>query len=166
MLAISLIVVGILLRFIPHSPNFTPVAAIALFGGAYLNKKESCLVPLVLMVASDLVLGLHNTVFFTWGSFALIALLGYAIKAKPTALRIGSMSLLSSLIFFAVSNFGVWMMGWYPRSASGLAECYMMALPFLRDFALSTLVYSAVFFGAYALVARSVRQTKLAKVLL
>ncbi|MCX5711868.1 MAG: hypothetical protein NTY47_02210, partial [Candidatus Omnitrophica bacterium] len=60
MLALSLIITGILLRFAPHAPNFTPVAAIALFGGAYLNRKYALIVPLVLMVVSDLFLGMHS----------------------------------------------------------------------------------------------------------
>lgn len=166
MLALSLVVIGILLRVISHAPNFTPVAAIALFGGAYLNKKQSLAVPLILMVASDLFLGLHNTVIFTWGSFILITVLGYAIKKKISALRIAAMSLVSSLLFYVITNFGVWLMGWYPPTLQGLINCYVMALPFLRDFTLATVLYATVFFGAYELIARAVKNTKLAKVLL
>ena len=166
MLAISLILIGILLRFVPHAPNFTPIAAIALFSGAYLNKKSALIVPLILMIASDAVIGMHNVVIFTWGAFLLITLLGLNLQKKTGALKMISFSLVSSLLFFVVSNFGVWIMGWYPPTLSGLAQCYFMALPFLRDFALSTLVYSAVFFGSYELIARSVRNKKLAAVLL
>jgi hypothetical protein len=166
MLAISLVLIGILLRFAPHSANFTPVAAIALFGGAYLNKRSALIVPLVLMIASDAVIGMHNVVLFTWGAFALITLLGLALRKKTSPIKVISFSLVSSLLFFVVSNFGVWLMGWYPRTADGLVQCYIMALPFLRDFTASTLVYSAVFFGAYELIARSVKNEKLALVLL
>jgi hypothetical protein len=165
MLALSLIVIGILLRFAPHAPNFTPVAAIALFGGAYLNKKQSMLVPLCLMVISDLFLGLHNTVFFTWGSFALIAVLGFAINKKPGALRIGAMSLLSSSLFYVITNFGVWLLGWYPHTIKGLIDCFILALPFWRDFTVATVIYSTAFFGAYELIAQRVENTKLAKAL-
>jgi hypothetical protein len=166
MLALSLVVIGILLRFAPHAPNFTPVAAIALFGGAYLNKKQALFVPLALMILSDIVLGMHNTVIFTWGGFALIALLGLTLTKKTSIARIGAMSLLSSLLFFVITNFGVWLMGWYPPTLAGLVKCYIMALPFLRDFTLSTLLYTAVFFGAFELIARRVKNTKLAKVVL
>jgi len=166
MLAIILILVGILLRFAPHAPNFTPVAAIAIFSGAYLNKKYSFLIPLVLMIVSDLVLGLHNVVVFTWGSFILATFLGLWVKKHKSASRILAGSVISSVIFYVISNFGVWLMGWYPRDLPGLINCYVMALPFLRNFTLATILYSAVFFGAYELVARSVKETKLAKVLL
>jgi len=166
MLAMILILVGILLRFAPHEPNFTPVAAIAIFSGVYLNKKYSFLIPLALMIASDLALGLHNVVVFTWGSFIVVTFLGLWVKKHKSVSRIFAGSVISSVIFYVISNFGVWLMGWYPRDLTGLINCYVMALPFLRNFTLGTLVYSAVFFGAYELVARSVKETKLAKVLL
>jgi hypothetical protein len=166
MLAISLVLIGILLRFAPHSANFTPVAAIALFSGAYLNKRSALIVPLILMIASDAVIGMHNVVLFTWGAFFAITLLGLGLQKKTSAVKVISFSLVSSLLFFAVSNFGVWLMGWYPRTTAGLVQCYTMALPFLRDFTASTLVYSAIFFGAYELIARSIKNEKLASVLL
>jgi hypothetical protein len=166
MLALSLIIFGILLRFVPHAPNFTPVAAIALFGGAYLSRRNALIVPLILMIASDAVIGMHNVVLFTWGGFLLVTLLGFGLQKKTSGLKMISFSLVSSLVFFAVSNFGVWLMGWYPPTLSGLAQCYFMALPFLRDLTVSTVVYSAVFFGAYELIARSIKNEKLASVLL
>jgi hypothetical protein len=166
MLALSLIVIGILLRLAPHAPNFSPVAAIALFGGAYLNKRRALAIPLFLMIISDFLIGFHNVVIFTWGSFILITLLGFWIKKQKNIFRIISMSLVSSFVFYIVSNFGVWLMGWYPHNLKGLISCYIMALPFLRNFTLATLFYAAVFFGIYELVARLVKDTKLSKVLL
>ena len=166
MLAISLILVGILLRFIPHAVNFTPVAAIALFSGAYLKRKYAIVVPLVLMAVSDLFIGMHNVVIFTWGGFILAALMGIFIRKNKSAVCILGTSLAASFVFFVVSNFGVWVMGWYPQNLKGLIDCYAMALPFLRDFTVSTLVYSVLFFSAYELTARLVKETKLAKVLL
>lgn len=166
MLALALILSGILLRFAPHAPNFTPVAAIALFGGVYLNKKHSIIVPLALMMGSDIFLGLHNVIGFTWGAFVLIAVLGYFVKKHKTPVVIISASLASSVLFYIVSNFGVWVMGWYPHTAKGLLDCYIMALPFLRNFTAATLTYSLVFFGIYELVARTAKNTKLASVLL
>lgn len=166
MLAISLILVGILLRFMPHAYNFTPVAAIALFSGVYLKRKYAIIVPLVLMAVSDLFIGMHNVVIFTWGSFILAALIGILIRKNKSAARILGGSLAASLVFFIVSNFGVWLMGWYPQNLKGLVDCYVMALPFLRDFTVSTLIYTVLFFSAYELTARLVKETKLAKVLL
>ncbi|MDD3087326.1 MAG: hypothetical protein PHP89_02040 [Candidatus Omnitrophica bacterium] len=166
MLALSLILIGILLRFMPHADNFTPVAAIALFAGAYLKRRHAVIVPLVLMAVSDIFIGMHNVLIFTWGSFILASLLGLFIRKNKSFLRITGMSLLSSLVFFIVTNFGVWVMGWYPPTLAGLVNCYIMGLPFLRDFTVSTLLYSAVFFTAYEVIARRVKETRLAKVLL
>lgn len=167
MLAISLIVIGILLRFIPHIPNFTPVAAIALFSGCYIkNKKLAVLVPLALMIASDIFVGMHNVIFFTWGAFALITLLGFTLRKHKNALGIISTSLISSIAFYLITNFGVWAMGWYPRTLSGLINCYVMGLPFLRDFALATLAYTTMFVLAYELIAKKVSNTRFAEVLL
>ena len=166
MLAISLILIGILLRFIPHTANFTPVAAIAIFAGVYLNKRQALIVPLLLMIVSDMFLGMHNVILFTWGSFALVTLLGFWAKKHKTFLGIVSTSVVSSVLFYLVTNFGVWAMGWYPQTAAGLLDCYILGLPFLRNFGVATLIYTAVFFGAYEFIARRVRDTKLAKVLL
>ena len=166
MLAISLIIIGILLRFIPHTANFTPVAAIAIFAGVYLNKKQAFIVPFLLMVLSDIFLGMHNVVLFTWGSFILVTCLGILAKNHKTFKVIASTSVVSSVLFYLITNFGVWVMGWYPQTAKGLLDCYILGLPFLRTFTVATLVYTVVFFGAYEIIARRVRDTKLAKVLL
>lgn len=166
MLALSLILIGILLRFIPHIPNFTPVAAIALFAGVYLNKKQALIVPLLLMVISDILLGMHNVIIFTWGSFLLVTLLGFMLKNRKTIQGVGLTALASSVIFYLVTNFGVWAMGWYPQNIKGLLDCYILGLPFLRLFTLSTLVYTFVFFAVYEFIASRVRKTRLEKVLL
>lgn len=166
MLALSLILIGILLRFAPHAPNFTPVAAIALFGGAYLNRKYSLFAPLVLMMISDVFLGFHNVIPFTWGSFILIAILGIWLKKHKSILAAAGASVASSLLFFVITNFGVWVMGWYPHTLKGLLDCYIMGLPFLRNFTLATVLYAFAFFAAYELIARLVKETKFAKVLL
>jgi len=166
MLALSLILIGILLRFIPHIPNFTPVAAIALFAGVYLNKKQALIVPLLLMVISDILLGMHNVIIFTWGSFLLVTLLGFMLKNRKTIQGVGLTALASSVIFYLVTNFGVWAMGWYPQNIKGLLDCYILGLPFLRLFTLSTLVYTFIFFAVYEFIALRVRKTRLEKVLL
>ena len=166
MLALSLIICGILLRFAVHAPNFTPVAAIALFSGVYLTKKYALIVPLALMIISDIFLGMHNVVIFTWGGFVLTTVLGFWLKKRKTVLGVAGASVVSSLLFYLVSNFGVWLMGWYPRTLGGLIDCYIMAIPFLRNFTMATLAYSAIFFGLYELVARLAKDTKFSSVLL
>jgi len=166
MLAWSLIICGILLRFAFHAPNFTPVAAIALFSGVYLGRKYAFIVPLTLMIVSDLFLGMHNVVIFTWGGFVLTTALGLWLKNRKTILGVASASVISSLLFYIVSNFGVWLMGWYPRTLAGLLDCYIMAIPFLRNFTLATLIYSGIFFGLYELTARLAKDSKFSRVLL
>lgn len=166
MLALSLILIGILLRFAPHAPNFTPVAAIALFSGVYLNKKYALLIPLILMIASDFFMGFHDVILFTWGGFALITLLGVWMKKRKNIFSCLYMAILSSVLFYLISNFGVWVAGWYPRNLNGLVTSYIMALPFLRTFTLSTLLYTALFFAAYELIASRVKDSKYSKALL
>lgn len=166
MLALALIVLGILTRFVPHAPNFNPVIAIALFGGYYLNRKYAVLVPLLLMVLSDIFLGLHNTMIFTWGSVVLISILGVTQKKNKSVLNVAGSSLASAVLFFVITNFGVWISGWYPYTSKGLADCFIMGIPFFRATLLSTVVYSAVMFGAYELIARRVKNTRFATVLL
>ncbi len=166
MLALSLIVCGILLRFAGHSPNFTPVAAIALFSGVYLNKKYAFFVPLALMVVSDMILGMHNVVLFTWGAFSLTTLLGVWVKNRKSVFGITATCIVSSLLFYIITNFGVWFMGWYPRTLAGLVDCYVMGIPFLRNFTFSTLIYSAIFFGLYETIARLAKNSRFSNVLL
>lgn len=166
MLAIALIILGIITRLLPHVPNFTPVVAIALFSGFYLSRRYAVWVPLSLMIITDLFLGLHDLVLFTWGSFILITIIGITEKRKKSVLTVGVSSLASAILFFAVSNFGVWLAGWYGHSFQGLINCYVAAIPFFRTMLLSTLAYTVVLFGSYELIARWVKHTRFAAVLL
>jgi len=166
MLILFLFIIGIFSRIIPHLPNFVPLAAIALFSGAYLNRKYAVIVPLALYIISDLIVGLHNVVFFTWGSIILISFLGTALRNKKTAPKILGFTLISSLLFFIITNFGVWAMGWYPRTLSGLVQCYVMAIPFFRTSLLSNLVYAGVLFGVYELLSDRLKDKKLKAALL
>ena len=132
--------------------NFSPVAALSLFGAAYLkDKKFAFFVPVVIMFLSDCVLGFHKTMFFTYGSFALISFVGFSIfENKISTARVLVASLSASLIFFVVTNFGVWLMeNMYPKNMSGLVDCYVAAVPFLRGSLLGDLIFSAVLFGAF-----------------
>ena len=148
----GLIGLGILSRLVPHPWNATPVMAIALFAGAYLPKRWAILLPLAIVAASDLVIGWHDTIPFTWGAFALTGLLGWWVRRGPTPTRIIGASLAGSVLFFLITNFGVWILGeLYPRTAAGFWQCYVAAVPFFRSTLLGDLVYTAVFFGGYAL---------------
>ncbi|MEC8402861.1 MAG: DUF6580 family putative transport protein [Bacteroidota bacterium] len=148
---VSLIFFAILSRFLPHPPNFTPIAAIALLSSkGFDNRWVVFLIPIVSLFISDLFIGLHATIPFVYISFILIALLGLYVK------KINIVSvLLSSTIFFLVSNFGVWLL-YYPISAEGLVQCYTLALPFFFNTVLGDLVYGALLiYPFYALQRRN-----------
>jgi hypothetical protein len=148
-LIISFIVIGVSARLVPHFPNFAPIAAVALFSGVYFKKKHGWLLPLGIFIGSDLIVGLHQTVIFTWGTIVLIYFLGKILQAKKTIGNTFLFTLISSIVFFLITNFGVWLMGWYPKNLSGLISCYINALPFFRMSLISNFAYVAIFFGAY-----------------
>ena len=148
---VSLIFFAILSRFLPHPPNFTPIAAIALLSSkGFNNRWVVFLIPIVSLFISDLFIGLHATIPFVYISFILIALLGLYVKK----INIFSV-LLSSTIFFLVSNLGVWLL-YYPISTEGLVQCYTLALPFFLNTVLGDLVYGALLiYPFYALQRRN-----------
>jgi len=164
--AIFLILIAVFLRLLPHPANFAPIGAIALFGGVYLSKKQALTLPIVAMIISDLIIGLHSVIAFTWGSFLLIALLGIYIAKNKNAVNIVFGTLLGSFIFFFVTNFGVWVVTpMYTKNIQGLLNCYVMAIPFFRNTLLSDFVFVGILFGAYEVVRYIVGgQTKKVKV--
>ena len=150
----GLILLGIVSRLVPHPWNATPLTAIALFGGTYVSKRWSILLPLAIVAVSDVFLGWHSTIPFTWGAFAVTGWLAWWIRVRPSAARILASSLLGSMIFFLVTNFGVWaMQTLYPKTAAGLWECYVAGIPFFRNALVGDLLYTAVLFGMYATIA-------------
>ena len=153
--AIGLIVLGVVSRVVPHPWNATPVTAIALFGGAYLSKRASIVMPLAIVAMSDFLLGWHHTTPFTWGAFVLTAMLGWWVRRRASTGRIAGASLFGSIMFFLITNFGVWLPGdLYPRTMAGLWACYVAAVPFFRATLVGDLVFTAVFFGSFALATR------------
>ena len=153
---VTLILAATASRLIPHPPDFTPITAIALFGGAYFSKKWlSFLVPLASLVLSDLVLG-HFAGPYVYGSFALIVCIGFLLRRRRRKpLAIGFAALASSILFFVFANFGVWLSGLlYPRTMAGLAACYIAAIPFFRNMVLGDAFYTSVLFGGFAFAER------------
>ena len=140
-------------RLIPHPPNFSPIAALALFGGAqFADKRLAFLVPLAAMFLSDLVLGLHSLIPVIYGSFALIVCLGFWLRRRQNVWAIGGAAIVGALLFFVLTNFGVWAMGqMYPKTPAGLLDCYVAAIPFFQNTLLSNLFYSALLFGGLAI---------------
>ncbi|MCF8298134.1 MAG: hypothetical protein K9J13_11355 [Saprospiraceae bacterium] len=157
----AIILIAAALRLLINIPNVTPIAAMALFGGAYFGKRHiGYIIPLVTLFVSDLVLmwinpefGFHATMIYVYIGFAIAVTIGIAMKKKVNVYSIFGASLLSSIVFFLLTNFGAWMtqMMPYPMNIAGLMECYTAGLPFLRWEALGTLGFSTVFFGVFYL---------------
>lgn len=156
LVAVVLIVVSIASRFLPLAPNFSPIMAVALFSGfLFANKKAAMLIPIVAMFLSDLVLGLHSTMISVYLSFGIIVLLGTSMKSASVKSVLGH-SLAGAVIFFLVTNFAVWVAGWYGHTFAGLISCYEMAIPFFRATLASSLIYSLVLFGGLHLAEKTV----------
>lgn len=143
-------------RLMPHPPNFTPIAAMALFGGAHFeNRRAAFLIPCAAMLLSDWVLGFHGLMPVVYGSFALTVGLGMGLRDRRSPGRIAAAATFSAVLFFITTNFGVWAFeSLYPKTLAGLMTCYTMALPFFRNTLAGTLTYAAILFGAFALAQR------------
>jgi hypothetical protein len=159
---LSAIAAAAALRLVPHPPNFTPIGAMALFGGAYLGRRALAFAaPLGALLLSDLVLGFYHGVATVYASVALIVLIGWWVGNRRTPLRVGAAALASSVSFFVITNFGMWLFsGYYPLTASGLAACYVAAVPFFQNTLAGDLFYSALLFGGFAIAERFSPQLK------
>lgn len=159
----GIIVVAILSRLLPHPLNFTPIAAIALFAGAYFtNKKWALAVPILAMFFSDVILhalfltghrafpGFYPDMIFVYSSFAVVVGIGMTVGKRVNFISVISGSLLASVVFFLVTNFGSWLtLSIYPKNFFGLIEAYVAGIPFFRWTMLGDLVYSGLFFGIF-----------------
>ena len=150
---VAMIVAAAAMRLLPHPANFTPIGALALFAGAHFDDKRwAFIVPLAAMFLSDILLGFHGQVPVTYGAFAVIVAMGFALKERRTTLRVGGFSVGAATFFFVVSNLGVWATdGLYPLTFPGLVACYVAAIPFFQNWLAGTLFYSALLFGGFAL---------------
>ena len=139
-----------LVRLLPHPPNFSPIAAMALFGGAYFSKKYALIIPLVVLFISDIFLGFHSTIPFVYGSFLITGLIGLWLKKHRDFKSILTGTILSSVLFFIITNFGVWLVGsLYQKNITGLIQSYVMAIPFFRYSLIGDFFYTGIFFGSY-----------------
>lgn len=146
-LAMGLIALAVVSRLFPHPPNFAPVTGIALFAmSRFENKIVAVLVPFVAMLLADLFLGLGAITGFVYLAFAAILALGYL----TTKVNLGTV-ILSSILFFVITNFGVWLL-YYPRTWEGLTSCFVLAVPFYANTLLGDLFYSAALFFGFSTV--------------
>jgi hypothetical protein len=141
------------LRLVPHPPNFSPIDAMALFSGAYLAKRwMSFVAPVAALLVSDAVLGFYHGVATVYATVALIVVVGWWLSSRRSAGRIALAAVAGSVIFFVLTNFGMWLSsGIYPLTPAGLAACYTAAIPFFQNTLAGDLFYAALLFGGFHL---------------
>ena len=158
LLAFAIIIIAAALRIAPHPWNFTPVGAMALFSGAFLRDRRLAFAfpPLALFVG-DVFIGFHKLMPVVYASFLLSVLIGRWVRNHRSLARISAATLLGAIQFFLVTNFGVWwLLNSFPKTAAGLAACYLSGLPFFWNTFAGDAFYAALFFGGFALAERFV----------
>jgi hypothetical protein len=151
-------------QWVPHPLNFTAGGAIALFAGAqFEDKKKAFLVPVCTLLINYLMVGLHALMPWVFGSYCLIVCLGFALRERSGPSKICGVSVLGSLLFFLITNFGVWaMLDTFPKTGAGLAACYLAGLHSFARTVTGDCFYSALLFGGMGLAElrfTSVRRT-------
>ena len=166
---LGLILIAAFARIIPHYPNFTPLCAIALFGAKYFNNRYlAFIVPIIALWFSDIIINnfilsqyfdgftlFYSGFYWQYGSFILIALLGRKTLKNLSFLKLIGVSISSSLLFFIISNFGVWVSGsFYSKDIMGLIACYIAAIPFYFGTLSGSIFYSFFLFGSYEILSK------------
>jgi hypothetical protein len=160
---ILIVVAAAATRLLPHLPNLTPLTALALFGGAcFTDRRLAFALPLLALAVSDLALAaiggwqamiVDAHVEVQYLAFALVAMLGFALRGRRSLAAVAGGTLLGSSLFFAVSNFGVWALGsMYPKTGEGLLACYVAGIPFFRNALAGDFLYAALLFGGLKLL--------------
>ena len=157
--SVNLIVVLILARLLPHPPNFTPIIAIAIMSSYFFrNIYLSLATLLIAMFLSDIFIGFYEHIFFVYIALFLITLTFFKISKKINLKNLFIFSFFGSLVFYLISNFGVWFIGeMYEKNLSGLVYCYFLAIPFFKNTLLSTIIFSYAAFLADNFYKKAVR---------
>ena len=147
---IGLILILAFSRLIPHYPNFTPVIAVAIMSSYFFkNIYLSFVVIIFSMLISDVFIGFYNNIFFVYLSLLLITFIFYRFNTRIKFKNLFIFGFFGSLIFFLISNFGVWLLSnMYEKNLNGLIYCYFLALPFFINTLLSTVFFSYLAFIA------------------
>ena len=153
---ISLILILAFARLIPHPPNFTPIVAIAIMSSYFFrNMYLSFAVIIISMLLADVFIGFYNNMFFVYLSLLLITFIFFRISTKIKLKNLFIFGFFGSVIFFLISNFGVWILsGMYEKNLNGLAYCYFLALPFFVNTILSTIIFTYSAFIANSLFSK------------
>lgn len=157
-LMVGMILLAGFLRLVPHPPNFAPIAAMALFAGAHFQQRAlAFLVPLMAMLLSDMIIGFHSGIVLVYVCMAIAVAVGMLLKGRMGTVTVAAGLLASAVIFFVVTNFGVWFTsGMYALSIEGLVACYVAAIPFFHNTVLGNVFFGALLFGGFALMQRRV----------
>jgi len=156
-LALGLIVIGVLSRLIPHPPNVTAVVGASLLAAyAIRNVWLAALVPVAIMALADVVLGWHSSALFTYAGMLVSVFVGRGLLTRLSLFRLGGAAFIASLAFFLISNFGVFLGGYYGPGLDGLAATYVAAIPFWGLSLVGDLGATALLFGLFVLARRQV----------
>ena len=153
-LIVIIAAVSVILRLLPHMPNFAPIGSLALFAGLYSTRKLWFLIPLAVMFISDIFIGFYDWQIMSavYLSFLAYAVIGRVVKNNKSVFTVAGGTFAGALLFYVTTNFAVWAFsGMYPHTLQGLILCYEMALPFFRNTLLGDLFYVGAFVGAYEL---------------
>ncbi len=151
--------------------NFTPIGAMALFGGTYFTGKwKSYLFPLLTLFLSDMLMMqffytahsnglLYHGWYWTYGAFAIMVLIGQSVK-KVSFTNVVSAALAAALTHWIVTDFGVWLGGGsdistgkaLTRDWHGFVQCYVQAIPFLKNMLLGNIIYSGILYGGFEIL--------------
>lgn len=136
-------------RFIPHPPNFTSLIALSFYVPAFFGLRS---LPIVLasFAVTDLFIGLHSTIFFTWGSVLAIGLFSKYLSKTFVNRILGS--IIGALMFYLITNYGVWFLGMYPSDLSGLVQSYVMGIPFFGYSLISTLIFGLLIEAIFKII--------------
>ena len=164
-LAISLIILAVTSRWLPHPPNVAPIAAMAIFSGLVLQKRWAVGVPLIALFLSDLLLGFYGPVMLAvYGSFGLSFMIGRWASRKVSLMRLLVATLGSASLFYLITNAAVWLFGsMYPHDLVGLGQSYLAAVPFFRNSLLGDFMYLGIFISLWRLVGQTLSDTPVEK---
>jgi hypothetical protein len=145
----ALIAAAVAWRIINHNysiaPNLEIITTVSVLAALIIGFRGAIIVPLGSMIISDMFIGNTSIFIFTWSSFAVIGLLALLLKKldeKPKKQILGALgfAITSSFLFFFITNFGVWLQGWYPANFAGLIRCFTMAIPFYRTMLIGNII--------------------------
>jgi hypothetical protein len=152
--ALALLALAVVSRVAPHPWNFTPMIALALFGGARLPSAWlASIAVLACWVLGDVAVGAfpYDGMWWVYGAMFAVVAIGRVLTTRHSPLAILLAALAGGFAFFTISNFGVWASGGYPHTWDGFVDCYTLALPFYRNQILGDLVFTGALFGLYAI---------------